>query len=91
MDLPSSKRYKQTFDVILVVINRFTKYTRYILYRKTINAEALASILIDGIFRDFGLSDSIVLDRGSVFTSGYWSNVCFTLKIKRKLSTAFHP
>ena len=90
-DLPPSKRYEDTFNAILVVIDRFTKYARYIPCRKTINAEALASILIDGIFRDFGLPDGIVSDRGSVFTSGYWSNVCFTLKIKRKLSTAFHP
>ena len=90
-DLPSSRRGNDAFNAILVVIDRFTKYARYVPCRKTINVEQLVTVLIDNIFMDFRLLDGIVLDRGSVFTSTYWSNVCFMLKIKRKLSTAFHP
>ena len=90
-DLPPSRRGNDAFDAILVVIDRFTKYARYVPCRKTMNAEQLATVLVDNIFMDFGLPDGIVSDRGSVFTSAYWSNVCFVLKIKRKLSTAFHP
>ena len=41
--------------------------------------------------KDFGLPDSIVSDRGSVFTAKFWSSLCYHLKIKQKLSTAFHP
>ena len=90
-DLPPSRRGNNAFDAILVVIDRFTKYARYVPYRKTMNAKQLATVLVDNIFMDFGLPDGIVSDRGSVFTSAYWSSVCFVLKIKRKLSTAFHP
>ena len=58
---------------------------------RPMTAEQLATVLVDDVFMDFGLPDGIVSDRGSVFTSGYWSNICFILRIKRKLSTAFHP
>ena len=30
-------------------------------------------------------------DRGSVFTSKFWSSLCYFLGIKQKLSTAFYP
>lgn len=30
-------------------------------------------------------------DRGSLFTSAFWTEVCYQLKVKRRLSTAFHP
>jgi hypothetical protein len=32
-----------------------------------------------------------VSDRGSLFTSHFWAEVCYATKIKRRLSTAFHP
>ena len=38
-----------------------------------------------------GPPDSIVSDRGSVFTSEYWSTFCYHLAVKKKLSTAFYP
>ena len=43
------------------------------------------------VVRHHGLPDSIVSDRGSVFTSKFWSSLCYFLGIKRRLSTAFHP
>ena len=70
-DLPPSRRNNNAFDAILVVIDRFTKYTRYMPYRKTINVEQLATVLVDNIFMDFGLLDGIISDQGSVFTSAY--------------------
>ena len=35
--------------------------------------------------------NSIVSDRGSVFTSKFWSSLCYFLSIKRRLSTTFQP
>ena len=71
IDLPLSRRGNNAFNTILIVIDRFTKYTRYMPYRKTINVEQLATVLVDNIFIDFRLPDGIILDRGSVFTSTY--------------------
>jgi transposase InsO family protein len=33
----------------------------------------------------------IVSDRGSQFTLKFWSALCYHLKIKHRLSTAYHP
>ena len=57
----------------------------------TINAEQLAEILIKTVIKYHGLPDSIVTDRGSLFTSKFWSSLCYYLNVKRRLSTAFHP
>ena len=57
----------------------------------TIDAPGLAEVIIDVVVRHHGLPDSIVSDRGSVFTSKFWSSLCYFLGIKRRLSTAFHP
>ena len=37
-----------------------------------------------------GVAESIVTDRGSLFTSKFWSLLCYFLGIKKKLSTAFY-
>ena len=90
-DLPPSGEEKNPYDSVLVVVDRFTKLGRFTACRKTINAPELADLLLKHTFKDFGFPDDIVSDRGSVFTSEYWSELCFHMKIRRKLSTAFHP
>ncbi|MBW0476828.1 hypothetical protein O181_016543 [Austropuccinia psidii MF-1] len=57
----------------------------------TITALELAQILISHVFCKHGLPISIVSDRGSLFVSSFWTNLCQKLKISRDLSTAFHP
>ena len=56
-----------------------------------INIPELADLLLKHTFKDFGFPDNIVLDRGSVFTSEYWLELCFHMKIWQKLSMVFHP
>ena len=90
-DLPPSKKQGKAYDCILVIVDRYTKMTRYIPTRKTIDADGLASVFFTKIFRHYGAPRSIVTDRGTVFTAKYWSSFCFLLKIRRRLSTAFHP
>ena len=57
----------------------------------TLDAPGLAEVIIDMVVRYHDLLDSIVTDQGSLFTSKFWSSLCYFLGIKRKLSTAFHP
>ena len=57
----------------------------------TIDTPGLAEVIIDVVVRHHGLPDSITTDRGAIFTSKFWSSLCYFLSIKRRLSTAFHP
>ncbi|MBW0480089.1 hypothetical protein O181_019804 [Austropuccinia psidii MF-1] len=57
----------------------------------TITALDLAQIFISHFFSKHGLSVSIVSDRGSLFLSSFWTQLCQKLKTSKDLSTAFHP
>ena len=90
--LPISMDWKgDSYDSILVIVNRLTKMVHYKPVKVTIDASGLAKVIIDVVVRHHGLPDSIVTDRGSLFTSKFWSSLCYFLGIKRRLSTAFHP
>ncbi|MBW0535732.1 hypothetical protein O181_075447, partial [Austropuccinia psidii MF-1] len=39
----------------------------------------------------YGLPVSIISDRGSLFVSSFWTQLCYQLKISRDFPTAFHP
>ena len=57
----------------------------------TLNAPGLAEVIIGVIVRHHGLSDSIVTNQGSFFTSKFWSLLWYFFGIKRRLSITFHP
>ncbi len=78
-------------DAILVIVDRFSKMAHFIPCSSTIDAQGLAQVYIDFVYRPHGLSRSIVSDRGTLFTSQFWRAVSAILKIENKFSTAFHP
>ena len=90
-DLLASTFLGQTYNSILVIIDRFTKMAYYVLVRKTISAEGLADVFLREVFRLHGMPRSIVSDRGPILTSKFWSSLCYYLGVRRGLSTAFHP
>ncbi len=87
----STNRKGEIYDSILVIVDRLTKIVHYETDKVTINAPGLAKVIIEAVVWHHGLPDSIVSDQSSVFTSKFWSSLCFFLDIKRKLSTAFYP
>ncbi len=80
-----------SYDSILVIIDRLTKMVYYIPIKVMINAPGLAEVIINVVVHHHGVPESIVTDQGSLFISKFWSLLCYFLRIKRKLSTAFHP
>jgi hypothetical protein len=71
--LVSKEFDSRTYDSVIVVVDRFSKYVRYILYGKDIDALVLAELFINKIVLDAlgGALDSLIIDRRSVFTSAY--------------------
>ena len=88
---PSADSKRNAYDAILIIVNYFTKIVKYFPIRETIAASQLAELFCNEIIKQYGTPRSIVTDRGSIFTSEYWSTLCYYMKAKRKLSTAFHP
>ena len=86
-DLPESEGY----DSVFVVVDRLTKMSHFVPCHKTTTAPEFARILLDHVIRLHGIPDSIVSDRGSIFTSQFWTALSKSMNLTRRLSTAFHP
>jgi len=87
VDLPISNGY----DSILVFVDRFTKMCHLIPCTKTTTSPEFARMLLDHVIRLHGIPESIVSDRGSIFTSQFWTALSKFLNLGKRLSTAFHP
>ncbi|MBW0481873.1 hypothetical protein O181_021588 [Austropuccinia psidii MF-1] len=91
MDLITQLPLSNSFDSILVVVDRLSKIAIFIPTYGTITSLDLAQIFINHVFSKHGLPPSILSDRGSLFVSSLWTQLCQQLKISRDVSTAFHP
>ena len=58
---------------------------------KTITAKGTAKLLLDNLYKRFGLPDKIISDQGPQFTSKAFIELLKLLGIKLALSTAYHP
>ncbi len=54
-----------------------------------IDTPSLVEVIINMVVHYHRIPESIVIDWGSLFTSMFWSSLCYFLEIKKKLSTAF--
>ncbi len=92
--LPRSSRTAETRgkNVILVIIDRFTKMVRYLAVTNKITAPKLAELLVWKLaLKGAEIPSSIVSDRGPMLTSKFWSAFCYYLRIRRRMSSAYHP
>ena len=89
--LPISMDWKKdSYNSILIIVNRLMKIIYYMPVKVTINAPSLAKVIIGVVVQHHRLPDSIVTDRESLFTLRFWSLLCYFLGIKRRLLTAFY-
>ncbi|MBW0518907.1 hypothetical protein O181_058622 [Austropuccinia psidii MF-1] len=91
MDFITELPLSNNSDSILVVVYRFSKMAIFIPAYGAITALELAQIFISHVFSKHELPVSTFSDRGSLFVSSFWTNLCQQLRISIALSTAFHP
>lgn len=77
-------------DIILVVVDRLTKYAHFIPLSHPINATLVAQVFMDNIFKLHGLPFAIVSDRDRIFTSELWQSLFKSLKVSLKFSSTYH-
>ncbi|PHJ19126.1 dna rna polymerases superfamily protein, partial [Cystoisospora suis] len=78
-------------DAIVTIVCRLTKMAHFIACVHTISAQELAQLLVREVIRLHGVPAAIVSDRDTRFTSDVWREMCRTLHITQKMSTAYHP
>jgi len=79
------------YNAIYVIVNRYIKMALYLPIIKTITITKLADLFLNKVVRRFRAPRGIVSNYGSIFTSKFWLELCFTIKIKYRLSMAFYP
>lgn len=79
------------FDAIVVFVDKFSKLAHYVPTKTNCNATDFCNLFIQNVVRLHGLPNTIISDRDSRFTSGFWQAVCKQLTIKLAMSTAYHP
>jgi hypothetical protein len=78
-------------SVILIVVDRFSKYAHFIALGHPYTAMSVAHSFFDGIVRLHGFPASIVSDRDPVFMGHAWRDLFRMAGLKLCFSTAFHP
>ena len=78
-------------DSILVVCNRFSKMSHFVVTTEKTMAEGLARLFRDHVWKLHMLLKSVISDRGLQFAAGLTKELNKMLEIKTKLSIAYHP
>lgn len=91
VDLISQLPPSHGYDAIMVVVDRFSKMVRITPINDQVTSEGIARIYRDRIWRNFGLPEKIISDRGPQFASNFMRDLNQLLGIKSNLSTAYHP
>ncbi|KAG2667812.1 hypothetical protein I3760_15G132600 [Carya illinoinensis] len=85
--LPPSKGY----IVVIVVVDRLSKFSNLLPLHHPYIALNVARIFIENVLKLHRLSQTIVSDRDSVFTSRFWVELFRLCGIELLLSSAYHP
>lgn len=85
--LPKSKSY----DTILVVIDKLTKYAHFICLSHPYTALSIAQAFVANIYKLHGLPAIIISDRDKIFTSHLWQELFKLTDITLNISFAYHP
>jgi hypothetical protein len=82
---------KDGLDSVLCVVDKFTKWVIVIPCDKHMGTEEFINLLYKHVLSWVGLPNSIVGDRDTRLTAGQMKALCRGLRMKQKLSTAYHP
>lgn len=82
---------KSGHNMLMVVVDKFTKRTHLIPTNSTDTAPDTAQHFFHNIVRLHGLPKIIISDRDAKFTSLFWKSLFKKMGVKLAMSTAYHP
>ena len=75
MDFVKGLPKSQMKEVVMVVVDRFTKFVHFIALSHPYTASKVANLYLPHGFKLHGMPTSIVSDRDPVFTSHFWQEL----------------
>ena len=82
---------RNRYDIVIVLVNRFSKRSFLIPYYKNINTKEAAQLYIYYVYHIYGLLDTIILDYRPQFILAFQNEFTQILGIRLKLSIAYYP
>ena len=79
------------FDAIWVAVDRLSKRIHIAPTTSEVDSVGVARLFRDHVWRNHGLPEQVISDRGKQFLSGFTRELNRLLGIKTSLSTAYHP
>jgi hypothetical protein len=75
--LPPSKEalIGVTYNSVLVVINRLTKYAHFIPYKEGLTVEGLVYTFNRNIIANYGILEEIISNKDKLFISNFWKSL----------------
>ena len=82
---------RKGYDSIWVIVDRLTMVAHFIPIKTTYTGAHLAERYMERIICLHGVPKTIVLDRGTQFTSRFWEKLYEAMGTKLNFSSAYHP
>jgi hypothetical protein len=81
----------QGFSVIMVVVDRFTKYGHFISLSHPYTASQVAQAFFANVLKLHGMPTTMVSDRDRIFTRSFWRELFQLQGITLAFSSTYHP
>lgn len=79
------------FSVIMVVVDRLTKYAHFLPLKAYYSNKSVAEVFMSNIVKLHGMPKSIAWDRDKVFTSSFWQSLFKLQGTSLAMSSAYRP
>lgn len=78
-------------NVILVIVDKFSKFAHFLALRHPYTALSVAQLFMDQVHCIHGLPCAIISDRDRVFTSALWKELFRRAGTQLRMSSSYHP
>ena len=91
MDFVEGLPVSEGYSVILVVVDRQTKYAHFLPVKHPFTAHSIAKTVLDYVIKLHGFPHTIVTDRDKIFLCIFWKELFKLHDTQLLMSSAYHP